>query len=103
MLFRSGHVKIQLKGFAATNGAAEMTAHLDLQFFNSEHHTENISNWGIKQQTTNTNEKYRKLQGAKVLPRNTRIVQLHLSQTPNDGSVGCQSSWDKITVVLLHV
>jgi len=102
-LIDNGHVKVQLKGFAATNGAAAMTAHLDLQFFNSEHHTDNISSWGIKKHARSTGETYKALQGSMVLPKHTRIVQLHLSQTPSDGTVGCQSSWDKISVVLLHV
>src|SRR4051812_6734407 len=90
-----GHVKVVLKGYAATNGAAQMTARLDLQFFNSEHHTDNIASWGIKKHATGTHETYTALQGAKVLPKHTRMVQLHLWQTPNDGSVGCQSSWDR--------
>lgn len=99
----NGHVKVQIKGYAATNGAAEMRAHFDLQFFNSEHHTDNISSFGLKKQALSTNETYRTLQGGMVLPAHTRIVQIHLYQTPGDGSVGCQSSWDNISVKLVHV
>jgi hypothetical protein len=99
----SGHVQVRLKGFAATNGAAEATAHLDLQFFNAGHHTDNISSWGLKKAAKSTNETYRTLQGSKVLPNHTRIVQVHLYSTPDDGSYGCQSSWDNIQVVLVHI
>jgi hypothetical protein len=99
----TGHVKVQIRAFAATNGAAEMTANFDLQFFNSEHHTDNIATFGLKRHATSTNETYRTLQGSKVLPKHTRIVQVHLYETPSDGSVGCQASWDNVSVVLLHV
>ena len=97
----TGHVKVAIRAFAATNGAAEMTANFDVQFFNSEHHT--VSSFGLQRHATSTNETYRTLQGSKVLPIHTRILQVHLYQTPSDGSVGCQSSWDNVSVVLLHV
>jgi hypothetical protein len=99
----NGHVKVQIRAFAATNGAAELTAHFDVTFFNSNHENDNFPVKFIQKHATSTNEVFKTLQGSKVLPKTTRFLQVHLYSTPNDGSFGCQSSWDNISVKLVHV
>jgi hypothetical protein len=99
----SGHVKVVLKAYAATNGAAELAAHVDLTFFDAEHHNDGFPTTGIRKSAKSTNETYRALQGSKVLPNHTRILQVYLYSTPYDGSYGCQSAWDKVSVQIQHV
>jgi hypothetical protein len=95
----NGHVQVVLSGYAGT-GASNAHAHIDVQFFNAQHHTDNISVWGIKKQASNGNAKYEFLKGSHVLPKHTRQLDVHLSIT---GPNGCQAFWDKISVVLVHV
>lgn len=94
----SGHVKVKLHGFAATNGAASLNAHLDLYFRDANNHSVAIN--GITKVASSTNEVYVTLKGSAVLPAHTRILRVHLW---SDGEDGCQSSWDNISVVLKSV
>jgi hypothetical protein len=98
-----GHIQVRLKGYAATSGAAYITAHLELDFFNAQHHTDNLSTSRIQAHATSTNETYHALKVAHVLPANARILSVYLWSSPISGDYGCQSSWDKLSVVLVHV
>jgi hypothetical protein len=97
-----GHVKVTLKGYAGTNGASGLHAHLDLYFRNSQNHS--VSSNGITRTAGSTNEKYKLLKGSATLPVHTRILRVHLwtdgSATETSGA--CQAFWDNISVVLTH-
>jgi hypothetical protein len=98
----SGHVKIKFRGYAATNGAANLTANLDVGFYDAHHHSDGFNPQGIYRHVTGTNETYVKLKGSAILPKHTRELDVHLWTGP-DTEDGCQSSWDNISVVLVHV
>lgn len=99
----SGHVRVTLRGYAGTNGAADINAHTDLYFRNAENH--GVAKNGITKRATSTNEQYHAINVTKTLPTNTRILRVHLwadgdsTQTSGD----CQAFWDNISVVLSYV
>jgi hypothetical protein len=97
-----GHVKVRFRGYAATNGAASMNAHLDLYFRDANNHS--VSSNGITKTATSTNELYKHYDVTKLLPRNTRILRVHLwaDGDATSSSGDCAAFWDKISVVLLH-
>ena len=98
----SGHVKVSLSGYAGTNGAADINAHLDLYFRDIQNHP--VANNGFTKNASSTNEQYKHITASKVLPKHTRILRVHL--WADGGSTvtgGCQAFWDNISVVLKHV
>ena len=72
----TGHVKVRLRGYAGTNGASGINAHLDLYFRNSENHS--VSSNGITKTASSTNEKYKHFDVTKTLPKNTRILRVQM-------------------------
>jgi hypothetical protein len=96
----SGHVKVTLKGYAGTNGAADLNAHLDLHFRNSQNHS--VASNGITRTVAGTNEQYQRISASKILPKGTRILRVHLwadgAATASSGD--CQAFWDNISVVV---
>jgi hypothetical protein len=99
----SGHVKVTLKGYAGTNGAADLNAHLDLYFRNSENHS--VSSNGITKTASSTNEQYQRISASTTLSKHTRILRVHL-WADGDATVSsgdCQAFWDNISVVLKRV
>lgn len=98
-----GHVKVYLKGYAGTNGSPLIRAHVDLYFRDSQNHS--VARNGITRLVSGTNEAYKRVSGAAVLPPGTRILQLHI-WADGDGTVSsgdCQAFWDKLSVVIRHV
>jgi hypothetical protein len=98
-----GHVKVTLKGYAGTNGAADLNAHLDLYFRNADNHSVALN--GITRTASSTNEQYQRIKSSKVLPRQTRILRIHL-WADGDATVSsgdCQAFWDNLSVVLSPV
>jgi hypothetical protein len=99
----SGHVKATLKGYAGTNGAADLNAHVDLYFRTANNHS--VSSNGITKKATSTNELYKHINVSKVLSAHTRILRLHL-WADGDATISsgdCQAFWDKLSVVLTHI
>jgi hypothetical protein len=99
----SGHVKITLKGYAGTNGAADLNAHLDLYFRDSENHS--VSSNGITKTVSSTNEQYQRISASTTLPKKTRILRVNL-WADGDATVSsgdCQAFWDNVSVVLKRV
>ena len=97
-----GHVKVTLKGYAGTNGAADLNAHLDLYFRDAENHP--VSSNGITRTASSTNEQYQRISVSKTLSADTRILRVHL-WADGDATVSsgdCQAFWDNISVVLKH-
>jgi hypothetical protein len=98
-----GHVKVTLKGYAGTNGAADLAAHLDLYFRDSQNHS--VASNGITRTVSATNEQYQRISASKVLPKRTRILRVHLwadgDATTSSGD--CQAFWDNISVVVKPV
>ena len=99
----SGQVKVNLKGYAGTNGSPLITAHVDLYFRDSQNH--NVARDGITRFVSGTDEEYKQTKGAAVLPSKTRILRLHLwadgDATMSSGD--CQAFWDNLSVVLKKV
>jgi hypothetical protein len=98
----SGHVKVTLKGYAGTNGAADINAHLDLYFRDAENHP--VSSNGITRTASSTNEQYQRISVSRTLPTDTRILRVHL-WADGDATVtsgDCQAFWDNVSVVLKH-
>ena len=99
----TGHVKVRLRGYAGTNGAADINAHLDLYFRDADNHS--VSSNGITKTASSTNEKYKHFDVTKVLPNHTRILRIHM-WADGDATVSssdCQAFWDNLSVVLTHV
>lgn len=99
----SGHVRVRLRGYAGTNGADQLNAHLDLYFRDARNHTVAIN--GITRTVSSTNEHYTRIRAARVLPRHTRILLLHI-WADGDATVTsqtCQAFWDRLSVVLERV
>lgn len=98
----TGHVAVRLRGYVATNGAASVNGHLDLYFRNSQNHS--VASNGITKTFTQTNEVYKHVDVTKVLPKNTRILRIHIWADGNNTVGGdCAAFWDKLSVVLSHV
>jgi hypothetical protein len=99
----SGQVKVNLKGYAGTNGSPLITAHVDLYFRDSQNHS--VARDGITRSVSGTNEAYAQTKGGAVLPAKTRILRLHL-WADGDATVSsgdCQAFWDNLSVVLKRV
>jgi hypothetical protein len=95
-----GRVKVTLKGYAGTNGAADLHAHLDLYFRNAQNHSVAVN--GITRTASGTSEQYQRMKASKVLPRKTRILRVHL-WADGDATVtsgDCQAFWDNVSVVV---
>jgi len=99
----SGHVKVTLKGYAGTNGAADLDAHLDLYFRDSQNHS--VASNGITRTVAGTNEQYQPIRASRVLPKKTRILRVHLwaDGAATVSSADCQAFWDNISVVVKPV
>ena len=95
----SGHVKVRLRGYAGTNGAADLNAHLDLYFRTANNHS--VASNGIENTATSTNEQYVRFDVTKTLSRSTRLLRLHLWVDGEGTTGGCQGFWDKLSVVLI--
>ncbi len=97
-----GHVKVSLSAYAGTDGAADIHAHVDLYFRDSNNHS--VSGSDFQKQASSTNEHYKHLTASKVLTPHTRTLRVHLYA---DGSStetgGCYAFWDKVSVKLTHV
>ena len=50
----NGHVKVKLSGYAGTNGAASLNAHLDVHFPNASNHS--VASNGVAKAATGTDE-----------------------------------------------
>lgn len=96
----AGRVKVRLKGWMATSGAADLTAHIDLYFRDKDNHPVAVN--GITRSATTTNEIYRKVDASRTLPKKTRILRVHLWASGDgvDSGHACEVAWDKISVVL---
>jgi hypothetical protein len=98
-----GHVKVVLKGYHGTSGAADLNAHTDLYFRNASNHSVAVN--GITRTATNTNEQYVSINTSRKLPNHTRILRLHLwadgDATLTSGD--CRTFWDKLKVTLKYV
>ena len=97
-----GHVKVRLRGYAGTNGAADLNAHLDLYFRDSQNHQ--VASNGITKTATSTNEHYVRYDVTKTLSKHTRILRIHL-WADGDATISsgdCQAFWDNLSVVLIH-
>lgn len=99
----TGHVKVRLRGYAGTNGAAGIHAHLDLYFRNAANH--GVSSNGITKTASSTSEHYKHFDVTKLLPKHTRILRIHMWADGNATitSGDCQAFWDNLSVVLTHV
>jgi hypothetical protein len=98
----TGHVAVRLQGYMGTNGAAGINAHLDLYFRNSQNH--GVASNGITKKVSMTNELYKHVDVTKVLPKNTRILRIHMwSDGYNTINGDCAAFWDKLSVTLSHV
>jgi hypothetical protein len=103
-LIDTGHVKVTLKGYAGTNGAADISANLVLNFYDSQHHPVVNSPAGIAKAASSTNETYKLLKGSFVLKKTTRQFELILNVTGSStGPANCQGFWDNISVTLTKV
>ena len=97
----AGNVKVKLSGYAGTNGAASLNAHLDVYFRNSQNHQ--VASNGITKEASSTNEQYKHIKASKVLSKHTRILDVHLWADGDDiSSTNCQSFWDNISVMVVH-
>jgi hypothetical protein len=98
----NGHVKVYLKGYAGTNAAADLNAHLDLTFRDDRNHP--VARNGITRQVTGTNEHYQLINGSAVLPKHTRQLWIHMFADGADAqSGGCAAFWDNLSVTLKSV
>ncbi len=96
----SGNVKVKLSGYAGTNGAASLNAHLDVYFRNAQNHS--VASNGITKVASSTNEQYKHIKASKVLSKHTRILDVHLWADGDDiSSTNCQAFWDNISVSLV--
>ena len=96
-----GKVKVRFKGYAATNGAADINAHLDLYFRDAENHQ--VSSNGIERTASSTNEQYRSYSVTRTLPKHTRQLRVHLWADGSSTESGdCQTAFDKISVTLIR-
>jgi len=101
-LVDSGHVKVRLRGYAGTNAAADLNAHLDLNFRDSANHQ--VASNGITKTASGTNEAYVKFDVTKTLSKHTRILRIHL-WADGDATItsgDCQAFWDNLSVVLIQ-
>lgn len=97
----SGKVKVKLKGYAGTNGAGDINAHLDLYFRDANNHQVAVN--GIEKTASSTNENYVRFLVTKTLPKNTRQLRVHLWGDGSSTEGGnCQVFFDKISVVLVR-
>lgn len=98
----AGNVKVRLKGWMATSGAADLTANVLLLFRDAENHSVAVN--GISASATTTNEVYRSVDKGRKLPTGTRILRLKLfaSGSGVDGGA-CEVAWDKLSVVISRV
>lgn len=98
----SGKVKVRLKGWMATSGAADLTANVLLLFRDGQNH--NVSFNGIGGSATTTNEVYRSIDKSRKLPNGTRILRLKLFVSGAGMENGaCEVAWDKLSVVISRV
>ena len=66
----SGQVKVNLKGYAGTNGSPLIMAHVDLYFRDPQNHS--VARDGITRSVSGSNEEYMQTKGVAVLPSKTR-------------------------------
>ena len=100
----AGKVRVRLQGYAATNGAADLFAHVDLYFRDADGE-QTLSSSGIKRKVTQTNQKYVRIDVTKTLPKHARKLRLHLwaDGAAAESSGDCAAFWDKLSVTLTHV
>jgi len=100
----AGKVKVRLQGYAATNGAADLFAHVDLYFRDADNH-QTLSSSGIKRKVTQTDQKYVRIDVTKTLPKHARKLRLHLwaDGAAVESSGDCAAFWDKLSVTLIRV
>jgi hypothetical protein len=95
-----GRVKVKVKGYAGTNESTLVTAHLDVYFRDGRNHT--VAKNGITRSVSGTDEKYKRLKGASILPKKTRILRIHM-WADGDATVSsgdCQAFWDNVSITL---
>jgi hypothetical protein len=98
----SGKVKVRLKGWMATSGAADLTANVLLLFRDGQNHSVSVN--GIGGSATTTNEVYRSIDKSRKLPKGTRILRLKLFVSGSAMENGaCEVAWDKLSVVITRV
>lgn len=97
-----GRVKVRLKGWMSTSGAADLTANVLLLFRDGENHSVAVN--GISGSATTTNEVYRSVDKSRKLPKGTRILRLKLFASGSGAEGGaCEVAWDKLSVVISRV
>ncbi len=94
----TGHVKAYLVGRVYAGGPA--VAHLDLYFRNSDNHSVAVN--GVTKHVSSTGGSFVSLGGAKVLPKHTRILRIHIWAS-GVSSGYCKAYFDKLSVVIAHV
>lgn len=100
----SGKVKVRLKGWMATSGAADLTANVLLLFRDGQNHSNGLSVKQIGGSATTTNEVYRSIDKSRKLPKGARIlrIKLFVSGSAMEGGA-CEVAWDKLSVVITRV
>ena len=98
----NGHVKVSLSVYAGTDAAADIHAHVRLEFRTAGSPHSVAGNDFVKQ-ASSTNEHYKHLTASKVLTKHTRTLILKLSADGADTTGGCYVFWDNISIKLSHV
>jgi hypothetical protein len=96
----SGHVRVFLSAYAGTD-SADITAHVRLQFRDSNNHS--VSGSDFHKRAHSTNEQYKHLTASKILAPHTRDLTVKLQADGPDSNGGCYAFWDKISVKVKHV
>jgi hypothetical protein len=98
----TGHVRVSLSAYAGTDAAAQITAHVRLEFRTAGSPHSVAGNDFVKQ-ATSTAEHYKHLTASKILTKHTRTLILKLYADGADTTGGCYAFWDNISVQLTHV
>ena len=94
----AGKVRVTLSGRVGAAGAA--TAHFDLYFRNAENHQVSVN--GLATSISGTGRTLPAVQHTRILPRNTRLLRVHLWADGVDSGY-CKAWFDKVKVVITKV